>query len=521
MSSKKLKKKLSYIKIFFIRLGVLNCMIQLNAHSQVSTIITGSVQSTTKFKVFIYEPIESYCNIFEYDPNRDNSRASATLKNDFYKKIILSQPTFVLIRFATEHNSPYKRADILLMPGDSVHIECNPFVDDSSWLQFSGSNKDGNNLFAKKEFSLGDKYKPFFDIMDGLPTNKRTLVKDVDKLILVTTSEFYQLLEERKISIDYFNSIKKYYTVAYYERIISMLPKLYEKSNLISKIDKIKIIDTVLKHLPPLNRNLNGVRLGFGYKRSYYEYLIFRNSKIRSTEEIYLKNIKFQINSKKITIDKDYTLFTTIKNRKESEDIFAYDLLLCFLYSPGDCGLEQIKQFDQIFPNSKWSHILRFQEGIFNFENLAEYKLQIPITYIDSGRNYKGIEDLVKQNSTHPIVFVDIWASWCKPCINVFAANYIVDSFFISNNIQRVYVSLDHKKQPWLAAIEKYKLGGTHFFADSNFVTAIKRPFGILANESLSIPRYLIMSGDGKILDYDPPPPDNASFFSYLKKFIN
>ncbi len=105
-------------------------------------------------------------------------------------------------------------------------------------------------------------------------------------------------------------------------------------------------------------------------------------------------------------------------------------------------------------------------------------------------------------------VYIDLWATWCKPCIAQFPALKNLHNEYKKKNI--VFVSIatdddktarswDRAKQLWRKALKDYKLTGEQLFAvDNQFTT------GYLVG---TIPRFILLDPQGKIISSDAPRP--------------
>ncbi|WP_424962535.1 TlpA family protein disulfide reductase [Ekhidna sp.] len=97
-------------------------------------------------------------------------------------------------------------------------------------------------------------------------------------------------------------------------------------------------------------------------------------------------------------------------------------------------------------------------------------------------------------------VVVDVWASWCKPCIKSFPQMDELERRFPSSRVKFLYVSVDQHEKQWKKANDK-------FLADK---------LSIIANDESTfyedyliagIPRYIVIDSNGLIIDADAPSP--------------
>ncbi len=130
--------------------------------------------------------------------------------------------------------------------------------------------------------------------------------------------------------------------------------------------------------------------------------------------------------------------------------------------------------------------------------------------------NFKGgkttLEDL-KGN----YVYIDVWATWCAPCIKEIPSLKKIEKKYDGKNIKFVSISVDQKQSydKWKAMIQEKELGGIQLFSDN----AMQSTFITKYNIS-SIPRFILIDPAGKIVNaYAPRPshPELIELFNALK----
>ena len=92
-------------------------------------------------------------------------------------------------------------------------------------------------------------------------------------------------------------------------------------------------------------------------------------------------------------------------------------------------------------------------------------------------------------------VLIDFWASWCGPCRR--ENPNIVKAYknYKDKNFDILGVSLDNKRDPWIAAIHKDELTWHHVSDLKGWKNEVSEMFGIR-----SIPQNLLIDPDGKII---------------------
>jgi thiol-disulfide isomerase/thioredoxin len=108
-------------------------------------------------------------------------------------------------------------------------------------------------------------------------------------------------------------------------------------------------------------------------------------------------------------------------------------------------------------------------------------------------------------------VFVDLWASWCIPCKEEFRYRKQLDSILEKDNVKILYISINDARlnNVWLTDVFKFGLKGNHILAGKSLLEDIFAKFYKPSKDGISIPRYILIAKDGKILDPDLPRPSH------------
>lgn len=110
-------------------------------------------------------------------------------------------------------------------------------------------------------------------------------------------------------------------------------------------------------------------------------------------------------------------------------------------------------------------------------------------------------------------IFIDVWATWCGPCVHEFPYLDTLENAYKGKNIQFVTISIDTKanKQKWREFVKEKDLDGVQLLADNAF----ESPF-IKAYNINGIPRFLIIDPKGNIVSNNAPRPSDPKLKELL-----
>lgn len=153
-----------------------------------------------------------------------------------------------------------------------------------------------------------------------------------------------------------------------------------------------------------------------------------------------------------------------------------------------------------------------------NYEaNLAKSKMNDTVSPLFDYENHKGgstkLTDLKGK-----YVYIDVWATWCGPCIREIPALKKVEEKYHGKNIEFVSISVDVAKDhdKWKKFVDDKALGGIQLFADKNWTSDFIKSFGIN-----SIPRFILIDPNGKVVKSDAARPSNAELQKQLDALLN
>ncbi|WP_029904629.1 redoxin family protein [Prevotella sp. 10(H)] len=141
-----------------------------------------------------------------------------------------------------------------------------------------------------------------------------------------------------------------------------------------------------------------------------------------------------------------------------------------------------------------------------------------------------SLNDLLSQYRGK-VIYIDVMASWCKPCIVELKESKNLDSFFEDNDIIKIYISIDQRQDidKCLSLLNQYNAKG--YFVPyqppqdgaANFASDVETLF--LKNDKgeydISIPKYAIVDKDGNIVVKRAERPSNKEgLISQLKEWV-
>jgi thiol-disulfide isomerase/thioredoxin len=108
------------------------------------------------------------------------------------------------------------------------------------------------------------------------------------------------------------------------------------------------------------------------------------------------------------------------------------------------------------------------------------------------------------------VVLIDVWATWCKPCLDELPALEALEKAFEGKNVTFISLSIDTDKAKWKQMVESKKMSGLHLF--SNRKGPIAEDY-----ELETVPRYILFDKNGKTVAIDAPRPSDPK----LTELIN
>ncbi|HEY8956305.1 TlpA disulfide reductase family protein [Chitinophaga sp.] len=111
------------------------------------------------------------------------------------------------------------------------------------------------------------------------------------------------------------------------------------------------------------------------------------------------------------------------------------------------------------------------------------------------------------------VVLIDVWATWCKPCLAEQPALEELEKSFEGKDVVFLSVSIDTEKDKWKNMVETKKLSGLHLFTNNE---------GNLIGdyEIVSVPRFILIDKNGKMVSFDAARPSDPKLKELIQSKI-
>jgi thiol-disulfide isomerase/thioredoxin len=141
-------------------------------------------------------------------------------------------------------------------------------------------------------------------------------------------------------------------------------------------------------------------------------------------------------------------------------------------------------------------------------KNLVKGKPSPTFTFENIEGGVTSLEDLKGK-----YVYIDVWATWCGPCIAEIPALKELEKAYHNKNIEFVSISIDEykDKDKWSKMIETKGLKGIQLIADKDWSSDFVKQYAIDG-----IPRFILLDDEGNIISSDAPRPSDSKLKDVL-----
>jgi thiol-disulfide isomerase/thioredoxin len=379
----------------------------------------------------------------------------------------------------------FRMVHLYLSPGDSIYMKVDANNIEQS-LDFSGRGAANNYFINREEWKFND-YKSkylnnYYYITYLNPDNYKKAKKGLysDKIQFI--GDFNS---NNKLSEDLIRLYKDQYEHEMIQRIIS-----YPASH--AGFNNGQYPELPEGYYDFLDTLSLAVDIDHGGIGSYY----FLNSVLRK---------KYEISSNGTSSEGDFYDYATDQLPERLGYIYlAYSL-------DRDFRKELYDQFDESCPYPDIANLVREKYG--HLEGMLEGSPGPDFSLIDANGNIHKLSDF-KGN----IIYIDFWATWCKPCIKEIPYLEELQEEFKDRDLKFISISIDSEKDTlkWKDFVLENDMKGIQLWADQEHHDMFYKNLNIK-----SIPRFVLLDREGKIIDAQAPRPSDQSLTEVLKKLLS
>lgn len=429
-------------------------------------IVSGKIENSNTKKLTLY-------NQFDTSKKVDISLA----EDGTFLDTIKMDTDFYFMR--QDRNS----AEIYAPKGSDVHIVYNATKKDST-LQISGNVSAVNNyILAKGKLSrelMGDQKEMYLKDEADFKEHILKIKKAEEDLLFKTDAiaEDFKNKEAKSIQYNYLATLSNYESYHGY----------YIKNR------EFKVSDTFLDELNNLDLE-NETDFLFS---AAYRNLVGSKLREKATE----------------LVEKDSLLGSDIAYLKILASLKNNTIKNKLLYDDARYGItytENLEEYYKLFSKNSTD-----EEN--NTKIAADYKKLKSLAKGSPSPKFKDYENnaggtMSLEDLKGSYVYIDVWATWCGPCIAEIPSLKKVEKDFHDKNIKFVSVSIDTEDayEKWKKMIVDKELGGIQLLAENAWESQFVEDYMIKG-----IPRFILLDADGNIINANAPRPSDKKLVETL-----
>jgi thiol-disulfide isomerase/thioredoxin len=113
-------------------------------------------------------------------------------------------------------------------------------------------------------------------------------------------------------------------------------------------------------------------------------------------------------------------------------------------------------------------------------------------------------KDVSLRSLAGKLVYIDVWATWCGPCLR---------DDYRKKDIIFVSISIDENKAAWQKMVKEKNMKGVQLFAENAWSSSLVSSYLISG-----IPRFMLIGKDGNILNSNAPRPSSSEIRQALSQ---
>ena len=116
------------------------------------------------------------------------------------------------------------------------------------------------------------------------------------------------------------------------------------------------------------------------------------------------------------------------------------------------------------------------------------------------------------------LLYIDVWATWCGPCIKEMPALKELVKEYAKKNIEFVSISVDYQSdyEKWRKMVPEKNVGGIQLYDSEGLNSSFMKAFSVGL-----IPRFMMLDDEGKIITANAPRPSSKEVREYIDAQLN
>lgn len=454
------KEYLLFLSLFFLLMSCTEDEEIINLEDKV--VLTGIIKNSSKDSLSLFFNKEKVLSIAI--DSKGKFKDTFNLKKGYYDLKIGSEFTTVYL------NKGYE----LFIRLNEVFLK--------KTIQYRGIGEAENNYLAKKALldnKLGVIHRnkkimqldeeQFLCKIDSIKNIKLTLLNHQELL-----NEAFKIKEQKLIKYEMYNYILLYpFYADYYQPEINYTPSInYPKP---------------LKHIYVEDASLINHQV-------YLDILQYKYTAISDSQVIVNDSLDSDINLIKV-------IHEHICNDSVKEALFYHIVNNKLKY------VENVDAFYTAYSNTIKcnKYRLKIEAKYKKLKSVTKGNFAPTFSYKNINGEVVSLEDLKGK-----LIYIDLWATWCGPCISEIPALKRLENELGGYDIEFVSIATNCDKEDWKNMVKEKRPNGIHLYAEENeqsFVNAF-----LMSN----VPRFILLNKKGIILDANAKRPSNPD----LKKEI-
>jgi thiol-disulfide isomerase/thioredoxin len=208
-------------------------------------------------------------------------------------------------------------------------------------------------------------------------------------------------------------------------------------------------------------------------------------------------------------------LYDTIKNAQLIRGIDKNTLLLKTMEKLIETSSQDQRKeyFDKFAEDTGDSVMINFLASKYHFDQSNSEALLLVSAIGDTIE----FDELLRKYGSK-VIYVDFWASWCKPCLKEQPVLDQLEEKYQNESLVFIYISIDAEHERWLASVKKRK----NIAGDKDYLVINRYNSKQFEEFNLEyIPRYLLFGKAGELLETFAPRPSDDKLILLLNRYLS